>query len=232
LFFSLAGIIEVKRPPVLFLENAKNLQSHDKGRTWPVIHDTLVELGYHVFAQVVDAAGWAPQNRERIYIVAFSRETFESTPAFRFPDAPAVPPKLGSILEKTPGPKYTLSPHLWRYLQQHAGKHKGNANVPGFGIADPGGIARTLSARYYKDGSEILIAQEDGKPPRRLTPRECARLMGFDSWCEENIVVSDTQAYRQFGNAVVPTVVEAIGRQIVAVLADRVRERGGLFKRR
>jgi DNA (cytosine-5)-methyltransferase 1 len=230
LFFSLATIIEAKRPAVLFLENVKNLQSHDSGRTWGVIEDTLGELNYHIFASVVDAAGWVPQHRERIYIVGFDRSVFRSEPAFSFPDPPASRQTLAGILDDEPHPKYTLTPHLWRYLQDYAAKHKARGNGFGFGIADPQGITRTLSARYYKDGSEILIAQNHGRPPRRLTPRECARLMGFDAWCEDNIVVSDTQAYRQFGNAVVPKVVEAIGRQIAAVITGHLRANSRLLR--
>jgi DNA (cytosine-5)-methyltransferase 1 len=231
LFFSLANIVEAKRPAVLFLENVKNLQSHDSGRTWRVIHDTLTELGYHIFSSVIDAAGWVPQHRERIYIVGFDRQVFHREPAFQFPEPPATKPKLADILEADPDSKYTLSAHLWQYLQDYAAKHKARGNGFGFGIADPSGISRTLSARYHKDGSEILVAQKKGHPPRRLTPRECARLMGFDSRFEDNIVVSDTQAYRQFGNAVVPRVVEAIGRQIIATISDHVRANGRLLKR-
>lgn len=216
LFFDLARIVEAKRPQVVFLENVKNLRSHDRGRTWAVIEATLEELGYWVFAGIVDAAGWVPQHRERLYIVCFDRVRFAEAPAFQFPAGKAKP-VLRKILESAPDPKYTLSPHLWNYLQKYAAKHRAKGNGFGFGIADPDGITRTLSARYYKDGSEILIGQNGG-PPRRLTPRECARLMGFDKWCEEKIVVSDTQAYRQFGNAVSPKVIEAIGREILAVL--------------
>jgi DNA (cytosine-5)-methyltransferase 1 len=232
LFFHLAKIIEAKRPPVLFLENVKNLQSHDGGRTWRVIQDTLTELNYWIFAQVVDAAGWVPQHRERIYIVGFDRAVFRSQPSFAFPEPPSTRPRLGELLEPKPDSKYTLSAHLWQYLQDYAEKHRAKGNGFGFGIADPNGVARTLSARYHKDGSEILIAQNGGNPPRRLTPRECARLMGFDEWCEDNIVVSDTQAYRQFGNAVVPKVVEAIGRNIVGVIASQLRATGCLVGRR
>lgn len=229
LFFKLATIIEAKRPKVVFLENVKNLLSHDKGKTWTVIRDTLEELGYWVFAEIVDAAGWVPQHRERIYIVGFDREVFPQPPEFRFPKAGKSRPVLGRILDPAPDPKYTLSPLLWQYLQDYAAKHKAKGNGFGFGIADPNGIARTLSARYYKDGSEILISQGDALPPRRLTPRECARLMGFPRWCEDKIVVSDTQAYRQFGNAVSPQVIEAIGREILrAVTAPVAGAKAGL----
>jgi DNA (cytosine-5)-methyltransferase 1 len=225
LFFVLATLIEAKRPPVLFLENVKNLKSHDNGRTWAVISETLQEH-YWVFPEVIDAAGWVPQHRERIYIVCFNKECFRTSPAFKFPKPPTNRPRLKDILEPTVDPKYTLSNHLWNYLQDYADKHKAKGNGFGFGIADPEGITRTLSARYYKDGSEILIAQR-GRSPRRLTPRECLRLMGFeDENCQRRIVVSDTQAYRQFGNAVVPKVVEAVGREILPFLYDAWRQNG------
>ena len=187
-----------------------------------MIKDTLEEH-YWVLADVIDAAGWVPQHRERIYIVCFNREIFRTPPAFEFPSPPSQRPKLKDILEPSVDPKYTLSDHLWRYLQDYAEKHKAKGNGFGFGIADPEGITRTLSARYHKDGSEILIAQR-GKSPRRLTPRECARLMGFDD--EREFVVSDTQAYRQFGNAVVPKVVEAVGRQALPFLYEASRQIG------
>jgi len=218
LFFKLAEIIEAKRPAAILLENVKNLRSHDKGRTWRVVRDTLEELDYWIFSEVIDAAGWVPQHRERVYIAGFDRRRFSLIPQFYFPSPPASRPAFGSILEPSPNPKYTLSAHLWGYLQKYAEKHRAKGNGFGFGIADPKGISRTLSARYHKDGAEILIAQGENSSPRRLTPRECARLMGFDAWCEDKIVVSDTQAYRQFGNAVVPKVIEAIGREMVGLL--------------
>lgn len=216
LFFNLATIIEIKRPPVLFLENVKNLQSHDRGRTWKVILDTLESLDYWVFHKVIDASAWVPQHRERIYIVCFDRKTFPVRPPFVFPSPPdEALPKLRSILEQCPDSKYTLTDHLWSYLQAYAERHRAKGNGFGFSLANPDKITRTLSARYYKDGSEILIPQR-GRNPRRLTPRECARLMGFDEHLP--IVVSDTQAYKQFGNAVVPKVVEVVGRQIIQAL--------------
>ena len=222
LFFNLALIIEAKRPAMLLLENVKNLKSHDRGRTWRVIKNTLTELNYWVFDEIVDAAGWVPQHRERIYIAGFNRTVFEDEPAFEFPVPPQKRPRFGDILESSPDSKYTISDQLWKFLQAHAEKHRAKGNGFGFGIADPDGVSRTLSARYHKDGAEILIAQ-DGKTPRRLTPRECARLMGFDSWCENKIVVSDKQAYRQFGNAVVPKVIEAISRNMLAAGAPYLR---------
>lgn len=229
LFFALAEIIRVKQPPVILLENVKNLKSHDRGKTWQVISETLDELGYEVHAEVLDAAGWVPQHRERVFIVGFRRDVFGAT----FPDG--VPfahpsPVLGQHALKdvldansTVDPKYTLSNHLWAYLQMYAAKHKAKGNGFGFGLPDLDGVSRTLSARYHKDGSEILIRQR-GKNPRRLTPVEAGRLMGFPME-RLKIVVSDTQAYRQFGNAVVPKVSEAVARQIEVVL-DQATDAG------
>jgi DNA (cytosine-5)-methyltransferase 1 len=229
LFFALATIIEAKRPPVAILENVKNLQSHDGGRTWQVIRETLRDLDYVVRPAVIDAAGWVPQHRERIFIVCFDRHIFGGDPDFAFPEPPAGPrPKLADILEATPPEKYTLSEHLWGYLQEYARRHQEKGNGFGFGLASPDGITRTLSARYYKDGSEILIPQGKGRPPRRLTPRECARLMGFPE--DSAIVVSDTQAYRQFGNAVVPPVVEAVGREVLRTISGYLQQKGCLVK--
>jgi DNA (cytosine-5)-methyltransferase 1 len=216
LFFNIVSIAEVKRPPVLLLENVKNLQSHDAGRTWKTILASLKELDYVVRPKVIDAAGWVPQHRERIYIVCFDRKVFGDNPLLDFPHPPSKQsPKFRDILEPAPDSKYTLTEHLWNYLQEYAKRHREKGNGFGFGIADPEGVSRTLSARYYKDGSEILIQQRN-KSPRRLTPRECARLMGFPD--DNKIVVSDTQAYRQFGNAVVPKVAKAVGEQIIATL--------------
>jgi DNA (cytosine-5)-methyltransferase 1 len=228
LFFNVASIIEVKRPPIALLENVKNLQSHDKGRTWSTIRETLEELRYSVFDEVIDAASWVPQHRERVYIVCLDKAVFGDNPPFSFPELPSASPKLKDILEPNPDPKYTLTDHLWKYLQKYAEHHRAKGNGFGFGLGDLNGITRTLSARYYKDGSEILIPQPR-KNPRRLTPKECQRLMGFD---EKPIVVSDTQAYRQFGNAVVPKVAEAVGRQVLAVLRWHLtrKENGCLVK--
>jgi DNA (cytosine-5)-methyltransferase 1 len=223
----LATIIEAKRPPVLFLENVKNLLSHDAGKTWAVIENTLKDLNYLVFPKVIDASAYVPQHRERIIIVCFDRSVFGDNVPFKFPEKPSGPtPKLVDILEEKPDPKYTLSNHLWSYLQKYAQKHKELGNGFGFGLCKLDGITRTLSARYYKDGSEVLIPQGKGKNPRRLTPREAARLMGFPVPEQLDIAVSDTQAYKQFGNAVVPAVVEAVGKQIVDVLYWHVISNG------
>lgn len=221
LFFELATIIKAKRPAVLLLENVKNLKSHDQGRTWRVIQDRLDDLDYWIFNKVIDAAAWVPQHRERVYIVCFDKKAFPERPPFEFPQPPPGDrPRLIDILEPSPDPKYTLTEHLWNYLQRYAEGHRAKGNGFGFGLVDPAGISRTLSARYYKDGAEILIPQGNEKPPRRLTPQECARLMGFDA---KKIVVSDTQAYRQFGNAVVPKVVEAVGTQIMKIMFSELQ---------
>jgi DNA (cytosine-5)-methyltransferase 1 len=168
LFFSIAEIISVHEPAAFVLENVKNLKSHDQGRTFQIIHDTLTNaLGYTVFHKIIDAQSVVPQHRERIFLVGFKEKR-----AFEFPQFPVEGPKLNSILDKDVPEKYTLTDHLWKYLQDYAAKHRAAGNGFGFGLKDGYGIARTLSARYYKDGSEILISQGTGKNPRRLTPRE------------------------------------------------------------
>ena len=224
LFFHLAEIIDRKRPPVLLLENVKNLKSHDKGQTWNTIRGTLEELGYSVFNRIIDAADYVPQHRERIFIIGFAQEVFGDEPDFLFPAVPEGPrPRLREILEKKVDPKYTLSDKLWNYLQDYAEKHRKRGNGFGCSVAKLNGTTRTLSARYHKDGSEILIPQR-GRNPRRLTPREAGRLMGFPEQLvsRDAQVVSDTQAYRQFGNAVVPIVISAIAEQIVRTMRQVV----------
>jgi len=208
LFFDVTRIIADKRPAAFILENVKHLRSHDKGRTFRTIMHTLeYELGYTVYATVLDARWVVPQHRERIYIVGFR----EPRP-FQFPVFPKRMLKLRDILESDVPSRCTLTDHLWTYLQNYALKHHAKGNGFGFGLADLDGVTRTLSARYYKDGSEILIPQE-GRNPRRLTPRECARLMGFPETFQ--IVVSDTRAYKQFGNSVVVPVVAALAGEVV-----------------
>lgn len=224
LFFDVARIIAEKRPKAFLLENVKNLVSHDKGNTFRVIQETLRdELGYSVDYRIIDAKHFVPQHRERIIIVGFRDDT-----GFSFDDLvlPENGPKLDTVLHPEDGseagdgvytssegkvlPKYTLSDKLWTYLQNYARKHKAAGNGFGYGLVTREMTSRTLSARYYKDGSEILVNQGAGKNPRRLTPRECARLMGFpEDW---RIPVSDTQAYRQFGNAVVVPVIAEVAR--------------------
>ncbi len=213
LFFDVCRIIKAKRPKAFMLENVKNLKSHDKGNTFKVIMESLEELDYEVFYDIIDGQNYVPQHRERILIVGFDRKRFGKDIDFKFDITPVVPkPVVSDILEEDADNKYTLSDKLWIYLQNYAAKHKAAGNGFGYGLADPKGVARTLSARYYKDGSEILIAQE-GKNPRRLTPRECARIQGFpDSF---KIVVSDTQAYKQFGNSVVVPLMSDVAGLIV-----------------
>jgi DNA (cytosine-5)-methyltransferase 1 len=206
------------------LENVKNLLSHDKGRTWSIIKAKLEEMEYKVFYKVIDARDYVPQHRERIFIVCFDRLVFGDSIPFEFPPPPAGrKPRIADILEKDCPAKYTLSDRLWHYLQDYAERHRKKGNGFGFGLVDMEGVARTLSARYYKDGSEILIPQ-DGRNPRRLTPRECARLMGFPD--NLPIVVSDTQAYRQFGNALVPQIASDVAKRVVAVFRWFIETRG------
>ena len=212
LFFSIADIIDYHKPAAFVLENVKNLKSHDKGRTFKVIYETLTEaLGYQVHYKVIDARSVVPQHRERIFLVGFREPRY-----FEFPVFPEREPKLESILEVNVPEKYTLSDHLWQYLQDYAKKHQAAGNGFGFGLVTGKDTTRTLSARYHKDGSEILVSQGNRKNPRRLTPRECARLMGYPDSLK--IPVSDTQAYRQFGNSVVVPVVERIAKAVTEAL--------------
>jgi DNA (cytosine-5)-methyltransferase 1 len=212
LFFDVARIIKFKKPSAFMLENVKNLISHDKGKTFTIIKETLRELGYSIYFKVLDGKHFVPQHRERIIIVGFNDEVFKGKESFEFPKLGDVKFAIKDILETNVDPKYTLSDKLWNYLQEYAKKHKAKGNGFGFGLTDLNGISRTMSARYYKDGAEILIPQE-GKNPRRLTPRECARLQGFpDSFV---IPVSDNQAYKQFGNSVVTPLIQEVGKNIV-----------------
>lgn len=224
LFFDVCRILKEKRPKAFMLENVKNLCSHDKGKTFQIIKESLEELNYEVFYDILDGQNYVPQHRERIIIVGFDRERYGKDIDFQFNLSPINPkPVMRDILEKEVDPKYTLSDKLWIYLQNYAAKHRAAGNGFGYGIAPLDGVSRTISARYYKDGSEILIAQE-GKNPRRLTPRECARLQGFpDSF---KIPVSDTQAYRQFGNSVVVPLMENVAKLIVEKIEymDAVKE--------
>lgn len=213
LFFDVCRILKEKRPKAFMLENVKNLKSHDKGRTFKTILESLDELKYKVFFAVLDGQNFVPQHRERIIIVGFDMERYGDDIEFDFDITPVNPkPVMRDILEKKVDDKYTLSDNLWTYLQNYAAKHRAAGNGFGYGIAPLDGVSRTISARYHKDGSEILIAQK-GKNPRRLTPRECARLQGFpESFV---IPVSDTQAYRQFGNSVVVPLIENVAKLIV-----------------
>ncbi|MDO5532268.1 DNA (cytosine-5-)-methyltransferase [Sutterella sp.] len=219
LFFDVCRIIKAKRPSAFMLENVKNLCSHDRGRTFRVIQESLEELDYEIFFKVCDGQDFTPQHRERILIVGFDRRRFGNAINFEFNyPVPEKKPVLGDILQSNVPDSYTLSDNLWTYLQKYAEKHRAAGNGFGFGMPDPNGVTRTLSARYYKDGSEILISRGPGRNPRRLTPRECARLQGFpDSF---KIPVSDTQAYRQFGNSVVVPLMSAVAK----LVADKLRE--------
>ncbi len=242
LFFDVARIIDAKRPKAFLLENVKNLQSHDKGRTFDVILRTLrEELGYQVFHKVIDGAHFVPQHRERIIIVGF-REPVEFD--WSMVDLPAKGAHtLGEIIHKKVGEpvpesdgssyydavkhkaldKYTLTDNLWLYLQNYKKKHAAAGNGFGFGLVTPDSVTRTLSARYYKDGSEILFSQGAKKNPRRLTPRECARLMGFpDSF---KIPVSDTRAYKQFGNSVVVPVMKAVALALRPLIVETAQDK-------
>lgn len=226
LFFDVLRVLKHHRPAAFLLENVKNLKSHDKGKTFDVIRRKLKEeLGYTLHTQIIDAAHFVPQHRQRIVMVGFRTEV-----PFSFEDL-IIPPRghkrMRDIFHSengteepeghfTVGPdaivsdKYTLTDKLWAYLQGYAAKHKAAGNGFGFGLVDGGSISRTLSARYYKDGSEILVSRGEGKNPRRLTPRECARLMGYDD--SFRIPVSDTQAYKQFGNSVAVPVFAEVAR--------------------
>ncbi|MFM9428757.1 DNA (cytosine-5)-methyltransferase 1 [Variovorax sp. GrIS 2.14] len=237
LFFDVARILAAKRPKAFLLENVKNLVSHDKGNTFRIIRETLEkELGYYIEYRVVDGQRFVPQHRERILIAGFRKDA-----GFRWDDVqlPVHGPRLQSILHPEDGTEaaeepytsgkkarvadfYTLSDNLWAYLQGYAAKHKAAGNGFGFGLVDGTCVTRTLSARYHKDGSEILLSQGGRKNPRRLTPRECSRLMGFPA--DFIIPVSDTQAYRQFGNSVVMPVMAAAAKAMKPAIITLIEQ--------
>jgi len=228
LFFDIKRIIREKKPAAFLLENVKNLMSHDKGNTFKVIHHTLAdELGYCVDYAIIDARRFVPQHRERIFIAGFRKDVGFSFDDYTAEDA--CYPVMGSILHSENGSeqipvqtdyiqgtngdvnrKYILSDKLWSYLQEYKARHRAQGNGFGFGLVTPEDSSRTLSARYYKDGSEILVSRGDKNNPRRLTPRECARLMGYPD--NFSIPVSDTQAYKQFGNSVVVPVIISVAK--------------------
>ena len=228
LFYEVARILEYHRPRAFLLENVKNLASHDGGRTFKTIRNVLTEeLGYTITWKIIDARSFVPQHRERVFIVGFREPTDFSWDHVLLPD-PSSGPRLGSILHSETAAeieepytdadgrvarKYHLTRHLWEYLKNYAAKHREKGNGFGYGLVGPDDVARTLSARYFKDGSEILV-RTGRATPRRLTPRECARLMGYDEpgLPPFKIPVSDTQAYKQFGNSVVVPVVRAVAR--------------------
>lgn len=217
LFFDVADIISRHRPKAFYLENVKNLTSHDKGNTFKVICETLEELNYSLHYKVMDGQTYVPQHRERIMIVGFDKERYHGQEKFEFPEQHDATRCVRDILDPNIDSKYTLSDKLWLYLQNYAEKHRAKGNGFGYGLVDLNGITRTLSARYYKDGSEILIPQGEGKNPRRLSPRECARLMGYPDEYKINCV-SDVQAYRQCGNSVVVPLITAVSEQILKTL--------------
>ena len=219
LFWEISRIVKDKRPSILFLENVKNLKSHDKGNTWDTIYRTLSEeLNYKVFEKIIDSKMWVPQHRERIFLVALNRDKYSDNVDFKFPNEPTEPNHNGiqTILETNVESKYTLTDGVWNALKRHSKRHSEKGNGFGYSICNLESISRTLSARYHKDGAEILIHQNN-RNPRRLTPVEASRLMGFDKTNKE-IVVSDVQAYKQFGNSVVVPVIENITKEIVKLL--------------
>lgn len=244
LFFDTARIIAARRPAVFVLENVKNLKGHDKGRTFKVIMETLDELGYAVAdahydgsrdPKIIDGQNFLPQHRERIVLVGFRRDLNigENFSLANIKDLiPERVPELGELLEKNPDPKYILTVHLWEYLFNYAEKHRSKGNGFGFGLVNEHSVTRTLSARYYKDGSEILVdrgwdfqkgfgdADNLSRRPRRLTPLECSRLMGFNEPGQTTfkIPVSDTRAYKQFGNSVVVPVFRAVAQMLLPII--------------
>jgi DNA (cytosine-5)-methyltransferase 1 len=245
LFFAICDIVAEKRPSILLLENVKNLKSHDKGKTWKVIQEAIEALDYELKFEIIDAQSWVPQHRERIFMVCFNRKKFTQSEieSFVFPKRPQKFPKLGSILESNPDKKYMLTDNLWKYLQNYAKKHKAAGNGFGFGLVGPSDVTRTISARYYKDGSEILVRQPYWRNPRRLTPYEASQLMGFNSRLAKFMghkkgfpqVVSDMQSYKQFGNSVSPLVVEAVGKEITKILdlkSERLKKSRNAASRR
>ena len=243
LFFDVARILAEKKPKAFLLENVKNLVSHDKGNTFKVIRETLEELGYHISWRVMDGKRFVPQHRERIIIVGFLNSTEFDLNKLELPELSEKSPRMKDILHKEDGSevdqydggryidekgkveaKYVLSNKLWEYLQNYAAKHKAKGNGFGCSVVGKEDTSRTLSARYYKDGSEILIDRGKGKNPRRLTPRECARLMGYPP--DFQITVSDTRAYKQFGNSVVVPLIEHVAKAMRPwIIAEKQKRR-------
>ena len=239
LFFEIARILEHHRPKAFLLENVKNLFSHDKGQTFKTILEVLKnQLGYKVQYRIINAKSLVPQNRERIYIVGFKDENEFRLENLNIPNIKNGP-SLSTVLHPEDGsedyeypftqgelatvnPKYTISTKLWSYLRSYAEKHRIKGNGFGYGLFTENDCARTLSARYYKDGSEVLIFQGPKNNPRRLTPRECSRLMGFDEFRQKNFIipVSDTQSYKQFGNSVVVPVIKEIAKNMLPYLSS------------
>lgn len=220
MFFEIIRIANIHRPKVMFLENVKNLKSHDKGNTWKVIHNTLIANNYSVFLKIVDAKYYVPQHRERMFIICFDNNIYPNI-KFEFPQYPTQRLfELKNVLKQNVDPKYTLSDKLWAYLQRHKANSQAKGSGFGYGLIDPtiDTYTRTMSARYYKDGSEILIKQPNNKNPRKLTPNEARKLFGYP----ENFIipVSNTQAYKQFGNSVVVPAITATAQQIIATITN------------
>lgn len=216
LFFNIAKIVEYHKPKAVFLENVKGFLSHDKGKTFATVKKVMEEdLGYKFYYKVHNAKNFGvPQNRERVFMIAL-RDDYD----FKFADAPNIPVKLGDILEKKVDDKYTLSDQLWTSHKRRKAEHLAKGNGFGYSLFNKNSpYTSTISARYYKDGSEILIEQK-GKNPRKLTPREAARLQGFPE--NFRIPVSDTQAYRQFGNAVAVPAIRSVAQQLAPVLKGK-----------
>lgn len=217
LFFKMMSVVKAKKPAALLFENVKNLQTHNKGETWKVIKTEIENAGYNLSYRIMDSDGFVPQRRKRIFMVGLRKEVFGER-FFDF-DAIKLPKKgsrvLGDILEEEVSEKYTLRDGTWNARQRHAERHKNKGNGFSYTVVAPTEVAPTLPARYYKDGADILIEQE-GQNPRKLTPRECARLMGFPE--DYQIPVSDTQSFKQFGNSVVVGVVRAIARELATLL--------------
>ena len=230
LFFHVADILDKHRPKAFFLENVKNLVSHDKGNTFKVIKETILELGYSFDFRVLNGKHFVPQHRERTLMVGFNKDHFGANIRFDFNQVhlPEANHRIGSILERKVDKKYTLSDKLWNYLQDYAQKHKLKGNGFGFGLVNPDGITRTISARYYKDGAEILVPQSTGNP-RRLTPREALALQGYpvfpinteDPVHSFKMPVSDNQAYKQCGNSVVMPLIREVGSKLVSLLQNQ-----------
>ncbi len=222
LFFNVASIAQHRRPAAILLENVKGFVNHDKGFTFTRVRETLEEIGYDVYWQVLNASDFGlPQNRERVFIVGLRKDRIPHN-AFEFPEPPRTPTRVGDILEEDVLPKYTISTRLWDGHKRRLREHRAKGNGFGYGLFTAEDIrTNTISARYYKDGSEVLISRGRGKNPRKITPREAARLQGFpDSFV---IPVSDVQAYRQFGNSVAVPVIKAVANQIVPHIRENRR---------
>lgn len=227
LFFDVARILKDKKPKAFLLENVKNLVGHDKGNTFKVITQTLLDLGYDIDYQVINAKYFVPQNRERIFIWGMRKDLNKNIHLIKENINQIIEhkisegiPHINNILEKNVDKQFTLSDKLWSYLQNHAKKHASLGNGFGYGLIDPSihQTTRTISARYYKDGSEILIKQE-GQNPRKLTPKEASKLQGYPE--QFQIICSNTQAYKQFGNSVAVPVIEMLAKEIVSLLKNQ-----------